>query len=92
VFAILGGLLLGVLLGLRHAFEPDRLVAVSTLVADGQSPRRGAMDKLHLRVSMGGATISAGTRARRIRFCVSVSEGPFHVAGAGALLAQRIQL
>ncbi len=39
--AILGGLLLGVLLGLRHAFEPDHLAAVSTLVADRQSPRAG---------------------------------------------------
>jgi hypothetical protein len=41
VFAILGGLLLGILLGLRHAFEPDHLAAVSTLVADSHSPRAG---------------------------------------------------
>ena len=39
--AILGGLLLGILLGLRHAFEPDHLAAVSTLVAERHSPRAG---------------------------------------------------
>ncbi len=41
MFAILGGLLLGILLGLRHAFEPDHLAAVSTLVADRHNPRAG---------------------------------------------------
>jgi hypothetical protein len=35
------GLLLGLLLGMRHAFEPDHLAAVSTLVARGQSARAG---------------------------------------------------
>lgn len=39
--AVVGALLLGVAHGIRHAFEPDHLAAVSTLVADG-SPRRSA--------------------------------------------------
>jgi hypothetical protein len=90
VFAILGGLLLGVLLGLRHAFEPDRLVAVSTLVADGQSPRRGAIDKLH-RARLHGWSDDFGRHPCKAHPLLRV-EGPFHVAGAGALLAQRIQL
>lgn len=41
MIAVLGGLVLGILLGLRHAFEPDHLAAVSTLVADRHSPRAG---------------------------------------------------
>ncbi|MBS2030321.1 MAG: urease accessory protein [Deltaproteobacteria bacterium] len=32
---------LGLLLGLRHAFEPDHLAAVTTLVTSGESPSRG---------------------------------------------------
>ncbi len=39
----LGGILLGVLVGLRHAFEPDHLTAMATLVSDGRDARRGAM-------------------------------------------------
>lgn len=40
---ILSGWLLGILLGMRHALEADHLVAVSTLLADGQRSRfRGA--------------------------------------------------
>jgi high-affinity nickel-transport protein len=35
--------LLGIAIGLRHAFEPDHLAAVSTLVADGAGARRGAL-------------------------------------------------
>jgi len=38
---VLGGLFLGVLLGLRHAFEPDHLAAVSTLVAHRRGPAAG---------------------------------------------------
>jgi sulfite exporter TauE/SafE len=34
---------IGLLAGLRHAFEPDHLSAVSTLVADTGDARRGAM-------------------------------------------------
>ena len=37
------GVLLGIALGARHAFEPDHLAAVSILAADGPSVRRGAM-------------------------------------------------
>ena len=37
----LGGILLGLLLGLRHAFEPDHLTAVSTLVVETCDTRRG---------------------------------------------------
>jgi ABC-type nickel/cobalt efflux system permease component RcnA len=36
-------LLLGLLVGLRHAFEPDHLAAVSTLVAEQRSPRAAAV-------------------------------------------------
>lgn len=40
---LLAGLVLGILLGIRHAFEPDHLAAVSTLVAESGSARRGAL-------------------------------------------------
>lgn len=36
------GWLLGLLLGMRHAFEPDHLTAVSTLVTEERRPLRGA--------------------------------------------------
>ena len=37
------GIVLGILVGLRHAFEPDHLTAVSTLVSETHSPRHGAL-------------------------------------------------
>jgi hypothetical protein len=37
------GILLGVLVGLRHSFEPDHLTAVSTLVGETRDLRGGAM-------------------------------------------------
>jgi hypothetical protein len=37
------GLFLGLLLGMRHAFEPDHLAAVSTMVARHRSPTAGAL-------------------------------------------------
>jgi hypothetical protein len=37
------GVVLGLLVGLRHAFEPDHLAAVSTLVSETRDPRRGAL-------------------------------------------------
>lgn len=43
MFAPATGLLLGVLVGLRHAFEPDHLAAVSTLVTDARGAGRGAL-------------------------------------------------
>jgi len=43
VFASIGGILLGLLLGLRHAFEPDHLTAVSTLVVEARDARRGML-------------------------------------------------
>jgi sulfite exporter TauE/SafE len=36
-------MLLGLLVGLRHAFEPDHLSAVSTMVSDARDGRRGAL-------------------------------------------------
>ncbi len=39
----LAGIVLGLLVGLRHAFEPDHLSAVSTLVAEAKDGRRGAL-------------------------------------------------
>jgi hypothetical protein len=35
------GLILGILLGMRHALEPDHIAAVSTLVLDSGDSRRG---------------------------------------------------
>lgn len=43
MFATLGGILLGLVVGVRHAFEPDHLAAVSTLVTDARGARRGAL-------------------------------------------------
>jgi high-affinity nickel-transport protein len=37
------GIVLGLVVGLRHAFEPDHLTAVSTLVGDASDGRRGAL-------------------------------------------------
>src|SRR5947209_7290615 len=37
------GMLLGLLLGARHALEPDHLAAVAVLSLDAPSPRRGAL-------------------------------------------------
>ena len=37
------GLLVGVMLGARHALEPDHLAAVSVLAADAPGARRGAL-------------------------------------------------
>jgi len=37
------GILLGLLVGLRHSFEPDHLTAVSTLVGETRGLRGGAM-------------------------------------------------
>jgi high-affinity nickel-transport protein len=37
------GVLLGLLVGLRHAFEPDHLTAMATLAAEARGPRRGAL-------------------------------------------------
>lgn len=43
VIASFGAIVLGLLLGLRHAFEPDHLTAVSTLVVETRDARRGAL-------------------------------------------------
>lgn len=37
------GILLGLVVGLRHAFEPDHLTAVATLAAEAKDVRRGAL-------------------------------------------------
>ncbi len=42
MWSTLSGLALGVLVGMRHAFEPDHLAAVSTLVTESPGARRGA--------------------------------------------------
>ena len=39
----IGGMLLGSLIGLRHAFEPDHLTAVSTLAIEASGARRGTL-------------------------------------------------
>jgi hypothetical protein len=43
VTASLTGILLGLLVGIRHAFEPDHLTAVSTLIGEARDGRRGAL-------------------------------------------------
>jgi len=43
VTASLTAIVLGLLVGLRHAFEPDHLTAVSTLVTEARDGRRGAL-------------------------------------------------
>ena len=43
MFGSLGGMLLGLVVGVRHAFEPDHLTAVSTLVTEARGARRGAL-------------------------------------------------
>ncbi|HZS37029.1 MAG TPA: urease accessory protein [Polyangia bacterium] len=43
LWSALAGCLLGFLLGMRHALEPDHLAAVSTLVAEERSAMRGAL-------------------------------------------------
>jgi ABC-type nickel/cobalt efflux system permease component RcnA len=43
MLASAGGVLLGLLVGLRHAFEPDHLTAVSTLVTEASGARRGTI-------------------------------------------------
>jgi hypothetical protein len=40
--ATLTGWLLGVMLGMRHALEPDHIAALSTLAVETRSPTRGA--------------------------------------------------
>lgn len=42
MFGALTGALLGLVLGMRHALEPDHLTAVSTLVVEQRSVRKGA--------------------------------------------------
>lgn len=39
----LAGVLLGLAVGLRHAFEPDHLTAVATLATDTRDAKRGAL-------------------------------------------------
>ncbi len=41
MLTVIGGGLAGLALGVRHAFEPDHLAAVSTLVAERPGARRG---------------------------------------------------
>lgn len=43
MMAPLGGILLGLLVGVRHAFEPDHLTAISNLVVETRGARRGAL-------------------------------------------------
>lgn len=42
MFTSFAGVLLGLAVGLRHAFEPDHLTAMATLISETRDPRRGA--------------------------------------------------
>ena len=54
------GWLLGLLLGMRHALEPDHLAAVSTLVASERSARRGALLGLYWGLGHSAALFGVG--------------------------------
>lgn len=56
-----GGALLGLLVGLRHAFEPDHLTAVSTLVAEAAGARRGTLLGVIWGVGHTAAIVTVGT-------------------------------
>lgn len=58
--ALTTGWILGFVLGLRHALEPDHLAAVSTLVADGPRPRRAALIGALWGLGHAGALVLAG--------------------------------
>lgn len=65
---VLGGLALGLLLGLKHAAEPDHLVAVSTMVSRTRGVRRSAVlgalwgfGHCMALVIFGGALVLTGT-------------------------------
>jgi len=61
MLASAGGILLGVLVGLRHAFEPDHLTAVSTLVAEAAGGRRGTVLGVIWGVGHTAALVIVGT-------------------------------
>ncbi|MHB8872293.1 MAG: hypothetical protein ACYC8T_01270 [Myxococcaceae bacterium] len=54
------GLLLGLLLGMRHALEPDHLAAVSTMVARQKSPWSGALVGAYWGVGHSAALLGLG--------------------------------
>lgn len=86
------GVLLGLLVGLRHAFEPDHLTAMATLAAEARGPRRGALvgaiwgvgHTLAL-VAVGAVLLAAG-EALPVRLAAA-----FELAVAGVLVALGIR-
>jgi hypothetical protein len=56
----MGGWLLGLLLGMRHALEPDHLTAVSTLVVEHHGVRRGALLGVFWGLGHTGALLTVG--------------------------------
>jgi hypothetical protein len=56
----MGGWLLGLLLGMRHALEPDHLTAVSTLVVEHHGVRRGAWLGVFWGLGHTGALLTVG--------------------------------
>lgn len=60
MLATLTGLLFGLLQGVRHAFEPDHLAAVSTLVADPGKPAGASGRRVPLRALFLGAAWGLG--------------------------------
>src|SRR2546425_4802670 len=75
------GSLLGVLLGMRHACEPDHLAAISTLVAEERSARKGLLL---------GLFWGAGHTAALLGVAVPVGRPPARPpAGAGRALRIR---
>jgi high-affinity nickel-transport protein len=61
MLASIGGILLGLLVGLRHAFEPDHLTAVSTLVVEARDARRGTLLGMIWGVGHTAALVLVGT-------------------------------
>src|SRR3989442_3799863 len=69
------GSLLGVLLGMRHACEPDHLAAISTLVAEERSARKGLLLGLFWGAGHTAALLGVAVRvnARRPRLAAAAA-------------------
>jgi hypothetical protein len=88
MFSLATGLMLGMVLGMRHAFEPDHLAAVSTLIARRGNPRAGAVLGAFwgLGHSLALFTVGCVLAACNARLPASVADG-FELLVAVMLLA-----
>ena len=65
--AVLVGLLLGFLQGMRHAFEPDHVVALSTMITDAKSAGRRVTYAALWGVGHGGTLLIVGVLLMAVR-------------------------